>query len=67
MVSQSRFPGLGESPRGGARRSVRVLVMHVGEMQVAMGESVMAMAMRMARAAGFVAGVIMLVVLVVSV
>ena len=52
--------------RGGTRRSVRVLVMHVGEVQVAMGEPVMAMAMGMGRAAGLAAGVIMSVVLVVS-
>ena len=40
--------------------------MHVGEMQVAMGEPVMAMAMGMGRAAGLATGVIMPVVLVVS-
>ena len=41
--------------------------MHVGEMQVTMGEPVMAMAMGMERAAGLVAPVLMSVVLVVSV
>jgi hypothetical protein len=41
--------------------------MHVGEMQVAMGQPVMAMAMRMGRAALLAAAVIMSVVLVVSV
>ena len=66
MVSQSRFSGLRESPGGGTRRSVRVLVMHVWEMQVAMGEPVMDMAMGMGRAAGLAAAVLMSVVLVVS-
>jgi predicted dehydrogenase len=55
------------APSGRTRRSVRVLVMHVGEMQVAMGEPVMAMAMGMGRAAGLAAGVLMSVVLVVRV
>jgi len=41
--------------------------MHVGEMQVAMAEPVMTMAMGMGRAAGLAAGVIMPVVLVVRV
>ena len=40
--------------------------MHVGEMQVAMGEPVMAMAMGMGRGAGLAAAVLMSVVLVVS-
>jgi hypothetical protein len=40
--------------------------MHVGEMQVAMGEPVMDMAMGMGRAAGLAAAVLMSVVLVVS-
>ena len=40
--------------------------MHVGEMEVAMGEPVMAMAMGMRCAVGLAAAVIMSVVLVVS-